>query len=201
VGERIRDEVAGLFRDKLDVSVSGIGQSNRKPYSHRLDVVPYPQGVRIPDFSKFLGEDGKSTHEHISQYLAHLGELADREACCVHLFSLSLIGTEFAWYATLPPNSINSWEELEQKFHEHFFLGEHELQLADLASVRQGPEESVNDYIRRFWDSRNPCFQIHVTKKTTNRAGFQWVVTLLKREIRWYPILFDSTLAPAGFDL
>jgi hypothetical protein len=37
--------------------------------------------------------------------------------------------------------------------------------------------------------------------KTTNRAGFQWVVTLLKREIRWYLILFVSTLAPAGFDL
>jgi hypothetical protein len=33
------------------------------------------------------------------------------------------------------PNSINSWEELEWKFYEHFFLGEHELELADLASV------------------------------------------------------------------
>jgi hypothetical protein len=63
---------------------------------------------------------------------------------------LSLTGTAFVWYATLPPNSMNSWEEFEQKFHEHFFSGEHELELADLASVRQGPEESVNDYIRRF---------------------------------------------------
>jgi hypothetical protein len=47
--ERIRDEVAGLFRDKLGVSVSGIGQSYWKPYSHRFDVVSYLQGVRIPD--------------------------------------------------------------------------------------------------------------------------------------------------------
>jgi hypothetical protein len=38
--------------------------------------------------------------------------------------------------ATLPPNSIKSWHELEQKFHEHFFSGEHELELADLVSVR-----------------------------------------------------------------
>jgi hypothetical protein len=52
-------------------------------------------------------------HEHISQLLAHLGELIDREAYRVRLFSLSLIGTAFAWYTTLPPNSINSWEELE----------------------------------------------------------------------------------------
>jgi hypothetical protein len=153
--ERIRDEVVGLFKDKFGVSVSSIGQSYRKPYSHQFDVVPYPQGVRILDFSKFSDEGGKSTHEHISQYLAHLGELADREAYRVCLFSLSLTGTAFVWYATLPPNSINSWEELEQKFHEHFFSGEHELELADLASVRQGPEESINDYIRRFRDTRN----------------------------------------------
>jgi hypothetical protein len=37
--------------------------------------------------------------------------------------------------------------------------------------------------------------------KTISRAGFQWVATLLKREIRWHPILFVSALAPAGFDL
>jgi hypothetical protein len=37
--------------------------------------------------------------------------------------------------------------------------------------------------------------------KTTNGAGFQWATTLLKREIRWYLILFVSTLALAGFDL
>jgi hypothetical protein len=48
------------------------------------------------DFSKFPGEGGKSTHEHISQYLVHLEELADREAYRVRLFSLSLTGTRFA---------------------------------------------------------------------------------------------------------
>jgi hypothetical protein len=163
MAERIRDKVAGMFRDKLGVSVSGTGQSYRKPYSHRFDTVSYPQGTRIPDFSKFYVEGRKSTHEHISQFIAHLGELADGEAYRVRLFSLSL--TAFAWYVALPPNSINSWEELEWKFHEHFFSGEHELELADLASVRQGLEESVNDYIWRFRDTRNRCFHIHVAEK------------------------------------
>jgi hypothetical protein len=170
--EIIGDEVAGFFRDKLGVSVSGIGQSYQTLYSHGFDVVPYPQGVRIQDFSKFSGEGGKSSDEHISQYLAHLGELADRKAYRVRKFLLSLTGTAFAWYATLPPNSINSWEEFEQKFHEHFFLGEHELELADLASVLQGPEELVNDYIRRFREARNLCFQIHVAEKQLTWLAF-----------------------------
>jgi hypothetical protein len=142
--KRIREEMSELFRDKFGVSVARVGQSYQKPYNHRFDTVPYPQGARIPEFSKFSGENGRSTHEHIGQFLAHLGELADGEAFRVRLFSLSLTGTTFAWYAALPPNSINSWNELESKFHEHFF-----------ASVRQGCEESVNDYIWRFWDTRN----------------------------------------------
>jgi hypothetical protein len=154
-----------MFRDKLGVSVSGTGQSYRKPYSHRFKAVPYPQGIRIPYFSKFSSEGRKRTHEHISQFLAHLGELADMEAYRVRLFSLFLTDTVFAWYAARPPNYINSWKELEQKFYKHFFSGEHELELVDLALVRQGPKESVNDYIRRFRDTRNRCFQIHVTEK------------------------------------
>jgi hypothetical protein len=136
MAERIRDEVARMLRDKLGVSVLGTGQSYRKPYSHRFDTVSYPQGTRIPDFSKFSGEGGKRTHKHISQFIAHLGELVDGEAYRVRLFSLSFTDNAFAWYAALSPNSINSWEELERKFHEHFFLGEHELELADLASIR-----------------------------------------------------------------
>jgi hypothetical protein len=98
--------------------------------------VPYPQGTRIPYFSNFFGEGGKSTHEHISQFIEHLGELVDGEAYCVRLFSLYLTDIALVWYAALPPNSINSWEELERKFHEHFFSGEHELELPDLASIR-----------------------------------------------------------------
>jgi hypothetical protein len=94
----------------------------------------------------------KNTREHIGQFLAQLGELADTEAFRVRLFSLSLTGTAFAWYATLPPNYISSWGDLEQKFH-------------DLVALRQGKDKSVNDYIRRFRGTRNRCFQIHLVQK------------------------------------
>jgi hypothetical protein len=99
--EKIREEMTELFRDKFGVSVARVGQSYQKPYNHRFDTVPYPQGARIPEFSKFSGENGRSTHEHIGQFLAHLGELVDGEAFRVRLFSLSLTGTVFAWYAAL----------------------------------------------------------------------------------------------------
>jgi hypothetical protein len=134
--KKIREQMVELFRERLGVNVAISGQSYQKPYNYRFNTVPYPQGTWIPDFSKFSGESGKSTHEHVSQFLAHLEELADRDAYHVCLFSLSLTGITFTWYAALSPNSINSWEELEQKFHEYFFSGEHELELVDQASVR-----------------------------------------------------------------
>jgi hypothetical protein len=73
----------------------------------------------------------------------------------VHLFSLSLTGTNFSWFSSLSPNSIDSWEQLDHKFHDHFYSPENELKLLDLTSIRQGCDESVNKYIRRFRDTKN----------------------------------------------
>ena len=54
--------------------------------------------------------------------------------------------------------------DLEQKVHDHFFFGAYELDLVDLVSLRQTKDESVNDYILRFRDTRNRCFQIHLAE-------------------------------------
>jgi hypothetical protein len=122
------EEIAEAFHDKLKVSMTNTRQSY-----------------------------GKSTHEHIDKFLAQLGELVYREAFHIRLFSLSLTDTTFAWFAALPPNSIYSWGDLEHKFHEHFSL-DNELELVDLAALRQGWDDLVNDYIRRFQDTINQCF-------------------------------------------
>jgi hypothetical protein len=55
--------------------------------------------------------------EHISQYLAQLGELSDEPAFIVWFFPLSLSGPAFSWFASLPYDSIMGWEDLESKFH------------------------------------------------------------------------------------
>jgi hypothetical protein len=61
-----------------------------------------PREPGYPNLRNFRVTKEKNTREHIGQFLAQLGELADTEAFCVRLFSLSLTGTTFAWYATLP---------------------------------------------------------------------------------------------------
>jgi hypothetical protein len=54
--EIVREEIVGAFQDKLGVSMVPGGQSYRRTYDSRFDHHPYPQGTRIPEFVKFLGD-------------------------------------------------------------------------------------------------------------------------------------------------
>ena len=147
--------MAKLIKENLGVDVRGKTQAYQKLYPSSFDSVQYHAGFRLPEFIKFNGEDNKSTFERISQYLVQLGEAGSISELKVRLFSLSLTGTAFLWFSSLAPNSINSREQLEQKFHDHFFSENYELKLSHLTSVRQMRDESINDYIRRFHDKKN----------------------------------------------
>jgi hypothetical protein len=123
-------------------------------YPDAFDLVSYPMGWRVPDFVKFTGYDNRSTWENISQYV-QLGEASSNNSLRVRLFSLSLTGTVFSWFSSLPPNSVRSWNELEQKFYDHFYSGDNEAKLTDLTSVKQNRDESFLDYFKRFKEVKN----------------------------------------------
>jgi hypothetical protein len=112
-----------------------------------------------------MGGDSRTTCEHISQYLAQLGQASSVDALKVHLFSLSLTGTAFSWFSSLSLNSISSWEQLEHKFHNRFYSSDNELKFSNLTSFRQGSVELVHGYIRRCWDTKNQCFNLIIREK------------------------------------
>jgi hypothetical protein len=66
----------------------------------------------------------------------------------IRMFPLSLTGIVFNWFTSLTLNSIDSWDSLEQKFHNYFYNGEVELRLSDLIYLRQKYTETVSDYLR-----------------------------------------------------
>jgi hypothetical protein len=67
----------------------------------------------MPDFVKFSVDDNRITWEHIIQYTAQLGEAGTFNSLKVHLFSLSLSGTAFAWFSSLAPSCTDSSDQLE----------------------------------------------------------------------------------------
>ena len=103
------------------------------------------------------------TIEHISRFLTQYGEAAAEETHRVRLFLLSLSGLAFTWFALLPPNSINDWDDLEKRFHKYFLTGIHEMRLADLIMIEQRNDQSVPEYIQRFRDiMKTQCFSLNL---------------------------------------
>jgi hypothetical protein len=69
-------------------------------------LVGLPTNYRLPEFTKFTGQDSTSMIEHVCRYLTQLGEASVEEAHKVHFFSLSLSGPAFIWFSSLTTNSI-----------------------------------------------------------------------------------------------
>jgi hypothetical protein len=65
-----------------------------------------------------------------------LGEASADEAFRVRYFPLSLTGPAFQWFTSLPPQSVGTRRELEQKFHAHYFSGSTEKKLIDLTTLK-----------------------------------------------------------------
>ena len=65
----------------------------------------------------------------------------------------------------LPPNSVHTWNESEQRFNNHFYSGGNEAILTDLTSVKQGRDESVDDYFIRFKDVKDRCFSLSISER------------------------------------
>jgi hypothetical protein len=169
---QFKEDIANMMKNKLGVDM-GNTRLYQKPYRANFDYVDFPPGWRMPDFVKFSGDNNSTTWEHISQYTAQLGEASTYNSLKVRLFSLSLTGTAFAWFSSLAPNSIDSWDQLQQKFHDHFFRGSYQLKLTYLTLVRQNKEESVSYYLKRFKEVKKCCFNLSLTDSDLAARGLR----------------------------
>ena len=177
--QNFKDQIANVLRE-LGLEPKGKARAYQKPYLEYIDSTPYPRGFKIPDFVKFTGEDGRSTFEHIGQFLAQISEVGTSDVYKLKLFPLSLSGTAFTWFSSLAPKSIVTWAQLEQKFHEYFYSGETELRLTDLILVKQKYNESVSEYIRRFRDVKNRCFSLIIAENDLADIAFSGLLAHIK---------------------
>ena len=151
-----------------------------KPYPEVYDHLEAPPKFKIPSFTKFSGNDGASTVEHVSRYLAQLGIASRAEHMKIRLFSLSLTGPAFGWYTTLAPGSITNWKQLEESFHAQFFFGSDEATFTDLNSIHQLPREPVHKYIQRFRELRNRCYSLHLDERILAQIAYNGLNKAIK---------------------
>jgi hypothetical protein len=107
----------------------------------------------------------------------------------VRLFSLSLTGNAFSWFASLLDNSIRTWEQLEQKFHDHFYSGDNELRLSHLTSVKQKHDEPVTSYIRRFRETKNRCYNLVISERDLAELAFNGLQSHIKEKLEGHEFI------------
>ncbi|XP_058725924.1 uncharacterized protein LOC131597234 [Vicia villosa] len=112
----------------------------------------------IPKYTKFGGETGESTFEHIARYLTESGDMVNNESLKVKHFPSSLPKAAFTWFTTLPPNSIDSWPKLEKLFHEQFYEGHSKIILVELSNIKIRFAKTIDDYLNRFRSLKEKCF-------------------------------------------
>jgi hypothetical protein len=98
----------------------------------------------------------------------------------IRLFPLSLSGMAFNWFVSLPPNSVDTWDQLEQKFHDYFYNGETELKLSNPVAVKQRGGETVSDYVWRFRTTRNKCYGLTIGERDLAELAFAWLSVALR---------------------
>jgi hypothetical protein len=150
-----REQILEIFRQTFGTEPKTKSRSYQRPYLENYEYISYPQGFKIPEFTKFSGDDGRSTLEHIGQFTIQCGAAASKDICKMKLFPSSISSPTFTWFISLPFNSVYTFSDMENEFHDYFFTGETELKLSHLVSVRQKSNKSVSEYIRRFRDTRN----------------------------------------------
>ncbi|XP_050915880.1 uncharacterized protein LOC127130974 [Lathyrus oleraceus] len=117
-----------------------------------------PRGWKVPKFTKFAGDTEESTIEHVARYQTEAGDIANNEDLKLKYFPSSLTKNVFTWFTTLPPQLIQIWTQLEQFFHEQFYMGQSKINLKELGSVKRKVAESIDQYLNRFRLLNARCF-------------------------------------------
>jgi hypothetical protein len=72
---------------------------------------------------------------------------------------------------------------LEQKFHDYFYNEEVELMLSGLTSLRQKYPKTISDYLRRFRETRNRCYNLTIAEKYLVDLAFAGLTPYLKDKL------------------
>ncbi|KAL0421926.1 UNVERIFIED_CONTAM: hypothetical protein Slati_3215500 [Sesamum latifolium] len=120
VKNTVNEAIAKIYETRVQAFKSYV-----KPYTRRIEQLRMPENYQPPKFQQFNG------HGDPRQYIAHFVETCNNAGTdgdlLVKQFVLSLKDTAFDWYIDLEANSIDSWDDLQNKFFSRFYSARLEL--------------------------------------------------------------------------
>ncbi|XP_016205411.1 uncharacterized protein LOC107645803 [Arachis ipaensis] len=111
----------------------------------------------------------------------------NNEPVLCRAFPNYLDGAALLWFSKLPAGSISSFEELAKSFIDYFAAARIYVHGSDyLGTIRQGPHESLKDYLTRFAEATmeipdlDPAVHLHALKAGLRPGKFRETIAVTK---------------------
>jgi hypothetical protein len=89
---------------------------------------------------------------------------------------------------------------MEQKIHEYFYSGNTKIRLLHLTAIKQKHNEPAADYIRRFRDTRNQCFNLNIYDKDLADLAYSGLSLQLKEKLESHIFSIVSQVLQRALD-
>ncbi|CAM8884743.1 unnamed protein product [Rhodiola kirilowii] len=137
--------------------------------SPELEDILVNTGV-VHNLPKFSGTQGESATSHLKRFHGTCQNLkshgVDVEDFKLKAFYFSLMDAANDWFLALPSESIRSWAQMQAKFLAKYYPAGRAAQVRkQVQELRQGPNESMYDYLEKFNRIEGSCCNLGLPEK------------------------------------
>ncbi|CAM8895145.1 unnamed protein product [Rhodiola kirilowii] len=119
---------------------------------------------------KFSGAHGESATTHLQRLHGICQNLKPNRVNIddfkLKAFYFSLIDSVNDWFLSLPSGSIRTWAQMEKKFLDKYYPAGRAMQVRrQLQDIKQGPNETMYDYLEKFNRLERSCCTLGLPEK------------------------------------
>ncbi|XP_075083852.1 uncharacterized protein LOC142167799 [Nicotiana tabacum] len=179
-----------------------VGRFVEQPYTDEVAPHAIPKTFTMPPYQKIY--DGTiDPEDHVTHYVTAVkgNDLAKEQVSSILLkkFYETLTGGALTWYSQLHARSIETFEEMADKFvTAHAGAKKAEARMNDIFAIKQSPGEGLRDFLARFNRVRmtlpnvSKGMVVAAFQNWLNRNGSRATRKLLNRLMKYPPTTWDE---------
>ncbi|XP_052111672.1 uncharacterized protein LOC127743058 [Arachis duranensis] len=156
------------------------------PFTKEVMSFEMPKNFTLPSTLKpYQGIGDPNVHVTKFHAMVFMNKESDLILCCT--FPTFLDEAALIWFSNLPEGSISNFDELANQFVNHFAASKIYVHNFDyLSTIKQGPNESLKDYMTRFVEvtneipNLNPEVHLHALKSDLHPGKSQESIVIAK---------------------
>ncbi|KAM1488601.1 hypothetical protein ACFXTO_031938 [Malus domestica] len=119
------------------------------PFTNKIEQTDPPRGFSMPHFIPY--KEDEDPYQHLKHYRSTMILYRNNDVLMCKIFATTLQGEAQDWFHILPPQSIQSFNELSFVFTKEYSSNRSIKMTSDhLFSIVKYPWETIRDYVKRF---------------------------------------------------